>query len=205
MFRYLSQEACRLDTGSSHNGHHAMATFEGRVLKVALDAQHGFSKRAKESINLVEGHGVEGDAHAGQFVRHRFLARRWSRLPNLRQLHLISSELFEVLRILGYAVGPGDLGENVTTERLELEHLPLGTKLRLGQDAVVELTGLRTPCRLIDRFQKGLRRKMLRTESGGPKFRCGVFGIITVGGRVSPGDVATVEMPRQPWSPLPTM
>ena len=117
MFRYLSQEACRLDTGSSHNGHHAMATFEGRVLKVASDAQHGFSKRAKESINLVEGHGVEGDAHAGQFVRHRFLARRWSRLPNLRQLHLISSELFEVLRILGYAVGPGDLSENVTTER----------------------------------------------------------------------------------------
>jgi hypothetical protein len=205
MFRYLSPEAYRQDAGSSHHCLHAMATFEGRVLKVASDAQHGFSKHAKGSINLVEGHGVEDDAHAGEFVRHRFLARRWSRLPNLRQLHLISSELFELLRTLGYAVGPGELGENVTTVGLELEHLPLGTKLRLGQGAMVELTGLRTPCRLIDRFQKGLRSKMLRTESGGPKFRCGVFGIIAVGGRVSPGDVVTVEMPHQPWSPLPTM
>ena len=206
MFHYLSlEEVHRLDASLSHNCHHAMGLSEGRVLKVASDPQHGFSKRAKESINLVDGHGVEGDAHAGEYVRHRFLARRWSRLPNLRQLHLIPSELFGILRTLGYPVGPGDLGENVTTVGLELEHLPLGTKVRLGQDAVVELTGLRTPCYLIDRFQKGLRSKMLRTESSGPKFRCGVFGIIAVGGRVSPGDVAMVETPRQPWSPLPTM
>jgi hypothetical protein len=206
MFHYLSQEEVyRLDAGLSHNYQHAIGLSEGRVLKVAADPLHGFSKHAKESINLVEGHGVEGDAHAGQHVRHRFLARRWSRRPNLRQLHLIPSELFEILRALGYTVGPGDLGENVTTIGLELEHLPLGTKLRLGQDAVVELTGLRTPCRLIDRFQKGLGSKMLRTESSGPKFRCGVFGIVAIGGRVSPGDVAWVEMPSQPWSPLPTM
>jgi MOSC domain-containing protein len=205
MFHYLSQELYRLDAGLFHSCHRAMGALEGTVLKVASDPQHGFSKHAKESINLVEGHGVEGDAHAGQHVRHRFLARRWSRLPNLRQLHLIPSELFEVLRTLGYTIGPGDLGENVTTVGLELEHLPLGTKLRLGQDAVVELTGLRTPCRLIDRFQKDLRSKMVRTDSSGPKFRCGVFAIIAIGGRVSPGDVAKVEMPRQPWSPLPTM
>lgn len=202
---YRSQEVYRLGAGSSHNSDHAMDLFEGRVLKVGSDAQHAFRKPAKESINLIEGQGVEGDAHAGQHVRHRFLARRWSRMPNLRQLHLIRSELFEILSTFGYAVGPGDLGENVTTVGLGLEHLPLGTKLRLGQDAVVELTGLRTPCRLIDRFQKGLMSKMLRTESSGPKFRCGVFGIIALGGRVSPGDIATVEMPREPWSPLPTM
>jgi hypothetical protein len=181
-----------------------MGAFEGRVFKVASDPQHGFSKHGRERINLVEGHGVEGDAHAGQYVRHRFLARRWSSLPNLRQLHLIPSELFAILRTLGYTVGPGDLGENVTTVGIELEHLPLGTKLRLGQ-AVVELTGLRTPCRRIDRFKTGLSSKMLRTDSSGPKFRCGVFAIIAVGGRVSPGDVATVETPPRPWSPLPTL
>jgi hypothetical protein len=64
-----------------------------------------------------------------------FLAQRWSRLPNLRELHLISSELFDVLCTLGYTVTPGDLGENVTTKGLKLEYLPLGTKLRLGQGA----------------------------------------------------------------------
>jgi hypothetical protein len=182
-----------------------MDQYEGTVLKVASDARHRFSKSMKETITLIEGHGVEGDAHAGQFATHRFLARRWSRFRNLRQVHLIPAELFEDLRTLGYTVWPGELGENVTTLGLKLEHLPLETKLRLGRSAVVELTGLRTPCGLIDRFQMGLRSKMLGTESGGPKFRCGVFGIVTAGGKVSPGDAVTVEMPIQPWSPLLAM
>jgi len=182
-----------------------MDKYEGTVLKVASDAQHAFSKPVKESIALIEGHGVEGDAHAGRFVRHRFLVKRWSRLPNLRQLHLIPAELFEDLFLLGYRVGPGELGENVTTQGVKLERLPLGTKLCLGQSAVVELTGLRTPCRLIDRFQKGMRSKLLRSDGNGPKFRCGVFGVVAAGGKVSPGDLATVELPIQPWSPLPAM
>lgn len=178
---------------------------EGAVLKVASDAQHRFSKPVKESITLIEGYGVEGDAHAGQYATHRFLARRWTKLRNLRQIHLIPAELFEELRTLGYTVWPGELGENVTTLGLKLEHLPLATKLRLGQSTVVELTGLRTPCRLIDRFQEGLRSKMLGTDSSGPQFRCGVFGIVTAGGKVSPGDAATVELPLQPWFPLLAM
>jgi hypothetical protein len=179
-----------------------MDQYEGTVLKVASDARHRFSKPMKETITLIEGRGVEGDAHAGQFATHRFLARRWSRLPNLRQVHLIPAELFEDLRTLGHTVWPGELGENVTTLGLKLEHLPLATKLHLGQGAVVELTALRTPCGLIDRFQKGLRSKMLVTESSGPQFRCGVFGIVTAGGKVSPGDAVIVEMPIRPWSLL---
>jgi hypothetical protein len=182
-----------------------MDQYEAKVLKVASDAQHRFNKSVKESITLIEGHGVEGDAHAGQYVTHRFLVRRRSRLPNLRQIHLIPAELFEDLRALGYTVWPGELGENVTTLGLKLEHLPVRTKLHLGRSAVVELTGLRTPCRLIDRFRKGLKSKMLRPESSGPKFRCGVFGIVMAGGKVTPGDAATIEMPLQPWSPLLAM
>jgi MOSC domain-containing protein YiiM len=182
-----------------------MDQYEGTVLKVASASQHGFSKPVKETITLIKGHGVEGDAHAGQHIAHRFVTRRWSSLPNLRQLHLIPSELLEELRTLGYIVGPGELGENVTTLGFKLEHLPLGTKLNLGQSAVVELTGLRTPCVLIDRFQKGLRSKLLSTESTAPKFRCGVFGIVTAGGTVSPCDATTVELPLHPWSPLPAM
>jgi MOSC domain-containing protein YiiM len=96
--------------------------------------------------------GVEGDAHAGSFVRHRYLARRQPGFPNLRQVHLIRSELFASLREVGFEVGAGDLGENITTAGLDLERMPLGTRVALGPSAIVELTGLRTPCVLIDRF-----------------------------------------------------
>ena len=182
-----------------------MHSSTGMLLSVASDAQHGFSKPLKERITLIESHGVEGDAHAGEYARHRLLARRSSRRPNLRQVHLIRAELLDELRQAGYLVGPGDLGENVTTAGLNLEQLPLGTRVHLGGSAVVELTGLRTPCSLIDRFQRGLRTKMVRNDSCGPKFKCGVFGVVLAGGQVSPGDAAEVEEPPVPCSPLPAL
>jgi MOSC domain-containing protein YiiM len=163
----------------------------GTVLKVASDTQHAFSK-LKQHITPIEGHGVDGDVHAGEYVRHRFIARVRPKQPNRRQVHLIRAELLEELRDAGHVVGPGDLGENVTTSGLNLEHLPLGTKLHLGLSAIVELTGLRTPCALIDRFQKGLRSKMIRSGTGTPKFKCGVLGVVVVGGHVAPGDAARV-------------
>jgi MOSC domain-containing protein YiiM len=113
---------------------------DGTVLRVASDAQHAFSKPLRQRITLIEGHGVEGDAHAGEYIRHRFIARVRPRQPNRRQVHLIRAELFNELREAGRLVGPSDLGENVTTTGLRLEHLPLGTKLLLGEHAVVQLT-----------------------------------------------------------------
>jgi MOSC domain-containing protein YiiM len=177
---------------------------EGTVLGVSSDVQHAFSKPPKRQITLVENHGVEGDAHAGKYVRHRFIARVWPAQTNRRQVHLIRAELFDELREAGHLVGPGELGENVTTTGLELERLPLGTKLYLGETAVVELTGLRTPCALIDRFQKGLRKGMI-CGADMPKFKCGVLGVVVAGGRVEPGDAARVETPSEPFSPLPAM
>ncbi len=125
----------------------------GRVVGLAIAPRHRFSKLARESLDLLEGLGAEGDAHAGSFVRHRYLARRQPKMPNLRQVHLIPSELLHVLRADGYEVRSGDLGENIMTAGLDLEALPLGTILKLGAEATVELTGLRTPCVLIDRIQ----------------------------------------------------
>jgi MOSC domain-containing protein YiiM len=132
---------------------------EGTVVAVSADRRHNFSKHLRREIMLVEDHGVEGDAHAGPYVRHRYLARRHPRLPNLRQVHLIPRELFEFFEVAGYDVSPGALGENITTVGLDLERLPLGTLVRLGQTAVVELTGLRTRCVLIDRFRTGLKEE----------------------------------------------
>jgi len=151
--------------------------------------RNAFSKEARKQITLVENHGVEGDAHAGSHVRHRYIARIWPGRPNNRQVHVMRAELFDELRAAGHSVKPGDLGENVTTSGLDLEHLPLGTRLHLGETAIVELTGLRTPCALIDRFQKGLRSQMISGTTA-PRFKCGVLGVVLSGGRVTTGDSA---------------
>jgi hypothetical protein len=175
----------------------------GTVVAVAADTGHHFSKPLRASIDLVQGLGVEGDAHAGPHVRHRYLARRRPRLPNLRQVHLIPVEIFAELRTAGYDVGPGELGENITVAGLELERLPLGTVIRLGTTVAVELTGLRTPCVLIDRFQSGLKSHMIRKDICGAKFKCGVLGVVRIGGRVSPSNAAWAELPDGPQQPLP--
>jgi MOSC domain-containing protein YiiM len=154
---------------------------------VSVDGKHRFSKMPRQSITLTSGHGVEGDAHYGPFVRHRYLARRDPKAPNLRQVHLIPSELLDALRNSGFQVRSGDLGENIATVGLDLERFPLGTVLVLGASATLELTGLRTPCVLIDRFKSGLKNRLQGGEAG-PRFRAGVTAIVTKGGDVSPGD-----------------
>ena len=177
----------------------------GTVVAVAFDPGHRFSKPVRERINLIEGHGVEGDAHAGRFVQHQYLGRTRPRLPNTRQVHLIPNELFGELSASGYNLDPGDLGENVTTSGLDLERLPLGTLLSLGASAVIELTGLRTPCVLINRFRAGLMNRVIHTDRTGPRFRCGVLGIVKAGGLVAAGDDAVAIVPGEPWRLLPAL
>jgi MOSC domain-containing protein YiiM len=177
----------------------------GRVVGLAVAPRHRFSKLARESLVLLEGLGAEGDVHAGAFVRHRYQARRQPKMPNLRQLHLIPSELLDVLRADGYELRPGDLGENIMTAGLDLEALPLGTILKLGAEATVELTGLRTPCVLIDRFKPGLKRKMLVQERRRPRFRCGVMAVVRTSGRVAIADAIDARLPSRPFASLPEL
>jgi MOSC domain-containing protein YiiM len=176
----------------------------GSVVAVGSNPQHGFSKPIQRTIKLVEDHGVEGDAHAGRFVRHRYLAAKTPGLLNNRQVHLMASELFAELASVGFIVTSGDLGENVTTEGLDLTSFPLGTRLRIGDSAIVELTGLRTPCSLIDRFQKGLKRAMIR-KNARPRFRCGVLGVVKATGQIVAGDPVAVELPLSAWQALPAL
>ncbi|MCP3401908.1 MULTISPECIES: MOSC domain-containing protein [unclassified Bradyrhizobium] len=177
----------------------------GRVVAVAADRGHRFSKPTKDRIVLVEGNGVEGDAHAGPFVRHRYLARRRPRLPNRRQVHLIPSELFATLLKAGFEVSAGDLGENITTAGLDLERLPLGCLIELGPTAIIELTGLRTPCVLIDRYRAGLKRHVLSSAETGRPFKSGVLGVVRAGGTVAAGDIARVRLPSSPFRALPAL
>jgi MOSC domain-containing protein YiiM len=173
------------------------------VAAVSRDRAHSFSKPGRASIVLVAGLGVEGDAHAGHTVQHRSRVARDPSAPNLRQVHLIHAELHDELNLLGYAVAPGDMGENITTRGLDLLGLPSGARLRLGARAVVEVTGLRNPCTQLDGFRPGLMRAVLdRDDGGGLVRKAGVMAIVLAGGQVRPGDPIGVDLPGLPHAPL---
>lgn len=173
------------------------------VTAVSRSAGHTFSKATRPAVRLVAGLGVEGDAHSGVTVKHRSRVARDPSQPNLRQVHLIHGELHDELRAAGFTVGPGDLGENVTTRGIDLLALPTGTRLHLGAAAVVEVTGLRNPCVQLDRFQQGLTAAALDRDSAGELVRkAGVMAVVVAGGEVRPGDAITVELPAEPHRAL---
>ena len=171
----------------------------GIVVAVCRSAGHIFSKAPQDHVRLVAGLGVDGDAHAGPTVKHRSRVARDPSQPNLRQVHLIHAELHDELRAAGFAIAPGDLGENVTTRGIDLLALPAGTRLHLGATAVVEVTGLRNPCAQIDGFQPGLLAAVLgRDEEGNVVRKTGVMGVVREGGELRAGDAIRVEMPALP-------
>jgi MOSC domain-containing protein YiiM len=173
------------------------------VVAVSRSAGYTFSKPNQASIRLLAGLGVEDDAHLGTTVRHRFDMRRDPTKPNLRQVHLIHAELFDTLQSAGFVLAPGDIGENVLTRGVHLLGLPVGTRLRLGSSAVVEVTGLRNPCRQLDNFAPGLTATMIDRDAEGNLIRkAGIMGIVLTDGEVRAGDPIEVEMPSPPHRPL---
>lgn len=169
------------------------------VVAVGRDSQHRFSKASADEIMLLEGLGVEGDAHAGVTVQHRSRIAVDPTRPNLRQVHLIHAELHDELREQGFSVDAGHMGENVTTRGLDLLALPTGTLLRLGPQAVVEVTGLRNPCNQINDFRPGMLKAVLdKDEQGNLVRKAGIMGIVLRGGPVRPGDTIRVDLPEQP-------
>jgi MOSC domain-containing protein YiiM len=155
------------------------------------------------AITLLAGLGVQGDAHAGVTVKHRSRVARNPAQPNLRQLHLIHAELFDELAGQGFAVAPAELGENVTTRGIDLLALPRGTRLHLGESAIVEVTGLRNPCHQIDDWQPGLMAALLgRDAAGGLVRKSGVMAVVLAGGVLRPGDPILSVLPPAPHEAL---
>lgn len=176
---------------------------EGRVIAVAWDGQHRFSKKQVSAIRILAGLGVEGDAHNGVTVKHRSRVAADPTQPNLRQVHLMHAELFDELKDKGFDVHPADLGENVTTQGLDLLALPRGAVLKLGPDVRLEVTGLRNPCAQIDAFQPGLLKAVLDRGPNGELIRkAGIMTTVRIGGIVRTGDKITVELPPPPFLPL---
>ncbi|NYV74066.1 MOSC domain-containing protein [Streptomyces sp. UH6] len=179
-------------------------TTGGQVAAVSRHEEYGFSKPNHASVTLLEGLGVEGDVHAGETIRHQFRMTYEPDLPNLRQVHLMHEELFDELALKGYAVSAGQLGENITTRGVDLLGLPTGSLLHLGEEAVLEVTGLRNPCAKINDFRGGLLGEMFAIDPGTGEFtfKAGVMAVVRRGGTVRPGDAVEVALPAPPHRPL---
>lgn len=175
----------------------------GTVVAVSSNAEYSFTKPNRDGITLLAGLGVEGDVHAGVTVKHRSRVAQDPTRPNLRQVHLIHRELLTELGESGFDVAPGALGENITTEGVDLLGLPVGAVLRIGPQAEVEITGLRNPCAQIDTYRPGLLKQVVgRAEDGTIVRRAGIMGIVRTGGPVRPGDTVEVKLPDGPHRPL---
>jgi MOSC domain-containing protein YiiM len=175
----------------------------GIVAAVSRSGGHTLVKPNQDRIRLIAGLGVEADAHAGATVKHRSRLARFASHPNLRQVHLIHAELHDELKANGFAVAPGQMGENVTTRGIDLLGLPTGARLSLGDTAVIEVTGLRNPCAQLDRIQPGLMGATLERDRDGNLVRkAGIMAVVLTGGDLRPGDPIRVELPPEPHQPL---
>jgi MOSC domain len=173
------------------------------VIALARDDLHRVSKLPCERIRLVAGLGVEGDAHAGLTMQHRSRWVKQRTVPNLRQVHLIHAELFDELAAKGLAISPALMGENVTTGGIDLLGLSTGTRLRLGESAVIELTGLRNPCFKLNGLAPGLMDAVLEKGPGKSLIRkAGVMAIVVASGEVLVGDRITIMEQPARFAPL---
>lgn len=171
----------------------------GTVTSIHCDGEHNFSKPPVTEAVFLAGVGIEGDAHSGATTQHLSRQKKDASRPNLRQVHLVASELHEELRSAGFDVPFGAFGENLTTSGLDLGALPVGTTLSLGDEVIIALTGFRDPCSQIDKFQEGLRAAVsFKPESGPQLFRNGVMSVVLRGGTVRTGDVIKVALPAEP-------
>jgi MOSC domain-containing protein YiiM len=175
----------------------------GIVVAVSRSPRHTMAKANEDNIRLLAGLGVEGDVHQGKTVKHRSRVARNPAEPNLRQIHLIHAELHNELRPRGFDIEPGQMGENITTLGIDLLGLATGTRLHIGDTAIVEVTGLRNPCAQLDKVRKGLMAATLERDAAGNLVRkAGIMGIVLAAGEVRPGDPIRIESSLPPHRPL---
>ena len=175
----------------------------GIVTAVSISSTHSFQKFGRGKIELIAGIGIKGDTHAGKTVRHRSRVAKDPTQPNLRQVHLIHSELHTELNNAGFDISAGDMGENITTKGIDLLGLPTDTQLHIGDEAIIRVTGLRNPCSKLDNFQSGLMSAVLdKDEAGNIVRKAGIMSIVIAGGVVKPGDNIKIELPPKPYRSL---
>jgi MOSC domain-containing protein YiiM len=175
----------------------------GSVEAVSSNTVHWISKVPQKNVDLLAGVGVRGDAHAGETVQHVARVKRDPSQPNLRQVHLLHIELIEELATRGFQVTPGQMGENILTRGVDLLKLSTGSLIQFPSGAVLEVTGLRNPCRQLEEVHLGLLQAVLDRDSEGNVVRkSGIMCVVLTGGLVWPGDQFKVSLPPAPHNPL---
>jgi molybdopterin adenylyltransferase len=141
----------------------------GKVVQVSVSDEKGVPKTGVEEVRLVVEWGVEGDAHAGAWHR---------------QVSLLAVESIRRMQQRGLAVRPGDFAENITTEGLDLLALPIGTRLRVGAQAVVEVTQIGKECHSGCAIFRQVGQCIMPKE--------GIFARVVTAGTVRAGDLIQV-------------
>lgn len=173
------------------------------VIALSKSETHSFSKANCEKLVLLDGLGIEGDAHMGKTVKHRSRVKQDASQPNLRQVHLIHSELYDEIALKGFHVNPGQIGENVTTHGIDLLSLPKGTILKIGAEATIEVTGLRNPCNQLNSIKEGLMNAVLgKDDNGNLILKAGIMGIVINGGEIYVNDEIEIVLPEKPFEKL---
>jgi MOSC domain-containing protein YiiM len=150
---------------------------DASVVAVSLSPRKGMKKINQESVNLVPGHGLAQDAHAGDWHR---------------QVSLLAVESIARIRAKGLEVHPGNFAENITTTGIELWRLPVGARLRVGPEVLLEVTQIGKECH---------QRCAIFHQVGDCVMpREGIFARVLAGGTVRPGD-AVVRLPPESGTP----
>lgn len=173
------------------------------VIAVASDKAHNFSKPTQPAINLIAGFGVEGDAHGGATVQHLSDKKKNPEAPNLRQVHLMHAELFDELAEQGITVLAGQMGENIVTRGIDLLSLSEGTEFHFPSGAIIQITGLRSPCKKLNTIHPDLLKAVVEKRADGSvNKKTGVMSVVLTGGKVCEGDEIKVVTPQGEHKPL---
>ncbi len=166
----------------------------GNIVAVCRNPEPGLPKPIVKHIYLLEDFGVEGDYHAGKYVRHRYLAKKHPTRRNLRQVLIADANAYSELEQNGIAIGPGSMGENITVEGIKLMELAEGTRLTIG-DAIVEITEVRKPCVQLNDINPKLLKAVVSLADGKKVYKAGIMARIVQAGWVKAGDHIAVMVP----------
>ena len=142
-----------------------------KVIAVCSSKTKGVRKENIREGELQQEYGLIGDAHADS---------AWH-----RQVSLLASESIDKMKKMGYEVGPGDFAENITCEGIELFTLPIGTRLSVGDKAILEVTQIGKECHAGCAIFKLTGKCIMPKE--------GIFARVITGGQVKTGDSIEIE------------
>ena len=146
-----------------------MAAIKGKINAISISKEKGTQKTNVPEVELGAGFGIIGDAHSGNWHR---------------QVSLLAVESIDKMVAKGAKVSPGNFAENITTEGLNLLGLSVGNKLKLGEDAELEITQFGKQCHS--------RCEIFEQVGDCVMPREGVFARVTIPGRIKVGDVIEV-------------